>query len=153
MPPDQPEPVFQIQPPTGRGRGSLPSQPEHRNFRQDFRRGFSSMIKTATKPNHDYQHFMAYHRRGFHDAIDGQPKSKHFVDLVCERGYLAGRAMAQLTQVLRSYYGQHDYWTVWDSGKDDEFRGRPYENPYPLKSWKHLAYLSGVRACKYCCAD
>lgn len=111
------------------------------------------MIQTATKPNHDYQRFMAYHRRGYHDAIRGVTKSKHFVDLVRERGYLAGWAMAQLTRQHDRYYGQHEYWLVWDDGNEDEFQGRPYENPYPLKSWKHLAYLSGVRACKYCCAD
>ena len=110
------------------------------------------MIRTATKPTFNYSHFKTYHRRGYHDAIEGRPKSKHFVDLVRERGYLAGWAMAQLTQAVRGYYGLQEYWSVWDEGNRDEFQGRPYENPYPLKSWKHLAYLSGVRACLYCCA-
>ena len=139
--------------PQQEGEGLLPPQPEPQNFRRDFRGGFSSMTQTATKPHTDYQRFEAYHRRGYEDAIAGKPQAQHFVDLVRERGYLSGWAMGQLTPKRGHYWNHSEYWRVWLDGVDDELHDRPYENPYPLKSWKHLAYLSGVRSCQYCYAN
>ena len=111
----------------------------------------------AVEPKSKYGKFMAAHRRGYFDALEGsrQGRIRHFTSVAAKLGYNSGWSMGKLPQEegFSKYWGQLEYWKVWGMAADKEFQKRPYNNPYPLDSWRRTAYFSGYRSMRYCLND